>query len=300
MLRIQLLGDFTLTFEGAAVAAVSRARLQSLLVYLVLHRNASQPRRQLAFLLWPDSSEAHALTNLRKAVYRLRRALPDADAFLLADARTVQWKPDAPFTDDVTEFLAAIAADKLQEAVARYGGDLLPGCYDDWIVSEREHLRQTLIGALEKLVLRFEAARNYSDAIGYAQRLLQNDSLREESYRHLMRLHAANDDRAAAMHVYHACVTTLRRELSVEPSPLTCEMYKRLLHLDARPRPPVQLQASVSPLVGRDHEWSLLQQAWREASSRPRLVLITGETGIGKTRLAEELIDGQSGKAIPR
>jgi hypothetical protein len=114
-----------------------------------------------------------------------------------------------------------------------------------------------------------------------------------------MRLHAANDDRAAAMHVYHACVTTLRRELNVEPSPLTCEMYKRLLHLDARPRPPVQLQASVSPLVGRDHEWSLLQQAWREASSRPRLVLITGETGIGKTRLAEELIEWAIGKAIP-
>ncbi len=291
MLRIQLLGDFTLTFEGVAVAAVNLARLQSLLVYLVLHRNAPQPRRQLAFLLWPDSSEAHALANLRKAVYRLRRALPDADIFLLADARTVQWKPDAPFTDDVTEFLAAIAADRLQEAVARYGGDLLPGCYDDWVVSERERLRQTLIGALEKLVLRFEAARNYSDAIGYAQRLLQNDSLREESYRHLMRLHAANDDRAAAMHVYHACVTTLRRELSVEPNPLTCEMYQRLLHLDARPRPPVQLQASVSPLVGRDHEWSLLQQAWRGASSRPRLVLITGETGIGKTRLAEELIE---------
>ncbi len=291
MLRIQLLGDFTLAFEDAAVTAVNMARLQSLLAYLVLHRNAPQPRRQLAFLLWPDSSEAHALTNLRKAVYRLRRALPHADAFLLVNARMVQWNPDAPFTDDVTKFLAAIAADRLQEAVALYGGDLLPGCYDDWVISEREHLHHMLIGALEKLALRFEAARNYSDAIGCAQRLVQNDSLREESYRHLMRLHAANDERAAAMHVYHACVTTLRRELNVEPSPLTCEMYERLLYLDARAKPHVQLQASVSPLVGRDHEWSLLQQVWREATSRPRLVLITGETGIGKTRLAEELVE---------
>jgi len=72
MLRIQLLGDFTLTFAGVPVTAVNTARLKSLLVYLVLHRDAPQPRHHLAFLFWPDTSEAQALTNLRNLLHKLR------------------------------------------------------------------------------------------------------------------------------------------------------------------------------------------------------------------------------------
>ncbi|MFQ5593396.1 MAG: BTAD domain-containing putative transcriptional regulator, partial [Anaerolineae bacterium] len=308
-LHIQLLGNFRLVNGDTPVTNINTARLQSLLAYLVLHRDAPQSRRHLAFLFWPDSTEAQARTNLRNQLYHLRRALPDADRFLHVDVKTLQWGPDAAFTLDVAEFERAVAqANKaelaghqtavraaLEEAVELYRGDLLPGCYDNWILPLRERLSQAFVRALERLIELLEAQRDYPTAIRYAQRLLRHDPLHEATYRRLMRLHALSGDRAGALRAYHTCVTTLQRDLEVEPSPATREMYERLLNvespMEAGTRPPVALIAS-PPLVGRHREWQQLQKAWRRAvRGHAQLVLVAGEAGIGKSRLAEDLID---------
>jgi DNA-binding SARP family transcriptional activator len=304
-LHVRLLGDFRLDYGDEPVTSVNTPRLQSLLAYLVLHLDAPQPRYHLAFILWPDSTEAQALTNLRNLLYHLRRALPEADRFLHADTQTLQWQADAPFTLDVADFESTVAQAEqagdqaavqkaLEEAVALYRGDLLPSCYDDWILSERERLSQTLIRVLDRLILLLEDQRDYRAAIGYAQRLLRHDPLREATYRRLMRLHALSGDRAGALRAYHTCATVLQRELALEPSPATREAYEHLLHADALPAPPSAVPAgvvAVSPLVGRHQEWARLREAWQTASAgRPRFALVAGETGIGKTRLAEELV----------
>ena len=313
-LHIHLLGDFRLAHGDEAVTKVNTPRLQSLLAYLVLHRDAPQSRRHMAFLLWLDSTETQALTNLRNLLHLLRRALPDADRFLQVDAHTLQWRPDGPFALDVTEFESALARagraeqagdnaalrTALEEAVDLYRGDLLPSCYDDWIRPERERLQQAFIKALEQLIHLLEEQRDYRTAIGHAQRLLRHDALHEAAYRRLMRLHALTGDRASALRAYHTCATVLQRELGMEPSPATREAYERLLQADGLPAPaptrPAELVA-VSPLVGRDQEWTQLRRAWRaaavgrtEAAGGPHFVLVTGESGIGKTRLAEELM----------
>ncbi|MFQ6102464.1 MAG: ABC transporter substrate-binding protein [Anaerolineae bacterium] len=311
-LHIHLLGDLRLVYGDAPVTTVNSPRLQSLLAYLVLHRDAPQPRYHLAFLLWPDSTEAQARTNLRNLLHLLRRALPDADRFLRADARTLQWRSGATFALDVARFESAVVrADQaeaagaqtavrvaLEQAVALYRGDLLPSCYDDWILPERERLRQTFVDALERLILLLEGQRDYRTAIGYAQRLLRHDPLHEATYRRLMRLHALSGDRAGALRAYHTCATVLQRELDAEPSPATREAHERLLKVDAPPAPPPLI--AVSPLVGRDQEWAGLQAAWRRAATgHPGFVLLTGEAGIGKTRLAEELIEWADRQGIP-
>lgn len=84
-LRLSLLGDFLLISGETPVTTLTVPRVQSLLVYLVLHRSAPQDRSHLAFLLWPDSEEAQAHTNLRQLLYHLRQALPHADHLLYAD-----------------------------------------------------------------------------------------------------------------------------------------------------------------------------------------------------------------------
>ena len=108
-LHIDLLGHFRLLYDETPVTALKTARLQSLLAYLVLQRDAPQPRSKLAFLFWPDSTESQAHTNLRNLLHHLRRALPMADLFLKAHAGTLGWRPDAPFTLDVADFENALA-----------------------------------------------------------------------------------------------------------------------------------------------------------------------------------------------
>ena len=290
-LRIRLLGEFSLNYDDTPLTTISTPRLQSLLTYLILHRDAPQARSHLAFCLWPDLPEARARANLRRQLHQLQHALPHADQFLAVDVNTIHWQTDGSFSLDVAEFEDAAShthsRTDLQRAVELYGGDLVPGCYDDWIVSERERLKQILIEVLERLLQLATDERDYRAAIGYAQRLLQIDPVREEVHRRLINLHTLNDDRAAALRAYHTCVSMLQRELGVEPGPATREAYERLLNLEA----PVGVSLGATfPLVGRDREWAQLQSAWRTASAgHPQMAILIGEGGIGKTRLADEL-----------
>jgi predicted ATPase/DNA-binding SARP family transcriptional activator len=303
-LHIQLLGEFHLTYGDAPVSKVNAPRLQALLAYLVLHREAPQPRHHLAYCLWPDTTEAQARTNLRQLLHALKQALPEADQFVHADAQTLQWGSDAPFRLDLAEFEQALkAADEaeqqpdphalrvaLEQAIALYHGDLLPSCYDDWIVPERERLRQAFSGALERLLLLLERASQPREAIAYAERLLRHDPLREESYRALMRLHAACGDRAGVRRVYQTCATVLERELGVEPSAATREAYELLLKVDVQVQPVLpqpantNLPVPLTSFVGREREIVELNRLL----ATTRLLTLTGPGGCGKTRLALE------------
>ena len=306
MLSVSLLGDFSITYAGKPVTGLDSPRLQSLLAYLILHRDAPQSRAYLAYLFWPDTSEDQARTNLRNLLHHLRHSLPDADCFLGIKPQTLQWRPDAPSSLDVTEFEAALevaeqakltgntvrAQDALNKAIALYKGDLLPGCYEDWIIPLRERYHQVHLNALENLVRILEEQRDYPASILIAQFILQLDPLHEATYRQLIRLHALNGDRAGALRVYHTCTTILQRELDVEPSAATREAYQQLL--GAEPRPAARDPASIgfAPLVGRNREWQQMHQAWRTvvAGGQPHLVVLRGEAGIGKTRLLEDML----------
>ena len=174
-----------------------------------LHRDAPQSRAHLAFVFWPDSTEAQARGNLRTLLHRLRHALPGDATFLGVDAQTVQWHPEAPATVDLINFEDALAqaqdADEtaarqaLEQAAEVYSGDLLPSCYDDWILPHRERLRQAHLRALERLIQLLEDRRECDAAIVHAQRILRLDPLHEAATRRLMHLRALKGDRAGAL-----------------------------------------------------------------------------------------------------
>ncbi|MGH2494670.1 MAG: AfsR/SARP family transcriptional regulator [Ktedonobacteraceae bacterium] len=142
-------------------------------------------------------------------MHKLRHALPDADAFLRIARQDLQWQAErlvVSWTLDVQEFERALSrADEaertkdlkagreaLTQAVEVYQGDLLPACYDEWIIPERDRLRQAFLQALDRLIGLLEGERNYALAIGMALRLLRLDPLHEATYRQLMRLYAAS------------------------------------------------------------------------------------------------------------
>jgi DNA-binding SARP family transcriptional activator len=303
-LRIRLLGEFDLRHGEAALPPLESARAESLLAYLLVHRDAPQARARLAFLLWPDSTESQARTNLRHVLHNLRRALPDPDRFLDVTSRTLRWREDSPFWLDVDAFEEAVGRAEeealdggvasVQEAVETYRGDLLERSYDELLLTERERLRRRYLLALEHLVALLEERGNHAEAIPYAERLLRHDPLHEETYRVLMRLHDARGDRTRALRVYHACAAALERELGVEPSAATQRVYEALLPRDEGPTPQEEPSGRVGPLggpplIGRSSQRALLISLWAAVESGgAQFVLVTGEPGIGKTRLVEE------------
>ncbi len=195
-LHIRLLGDFSLIYDDRQVTSLNTTRLQSLLAFLVLHRDVPQQRQHLAFLFWPDATEAQARNNLRQLLHQLRQALPAVEQFLSADTHMLHWHPVTPCHLDVAEFeqtlaLADAATQRndqhplqaaLEQADSLYRGELLPGCYDEWILPERDRLRQRHLQVLEQLLRLFEAQGDTVTAIRYAQRLIGLDPLSEDLY----------------------------------------------------------------------------------------------------------------------
>src|SRR5262249_11571356 len=113
----------------------------------------------------------------------------------------------------------------------------------------------------------------------------------EESCRSLMRVLALSRDRAGALRLYRDHATALRRELCVEPGPELRQVHEALLREEEPPSPPPEHLDAGPPPIGRHREWQLLLEAWRGAGAgKPSFALITGVPGIGKSRLAEELV----------
>lgn len=230
-LQAWMLGQFRVE-AGATSLTDLRPRCQALLAFLLLHRRLSESRRYLAFLLWPDSTEAQALTNLRHVLHDLQAELPAGCAPIVVTHHTLLLAPRVLYFD-VAEFeaLTRVGAtpDDLSRAVALYQGDLFPDCYDAWIESDRARLRCIRFGAVERLALSWERDGNLTAALELAHRLLNDDPLREATYRLVMRLHASNQDRGAALETYEACRRILHRELDVPPCPATSALYRKIL-----------------------------------------------------------------------
>jgi len=299
-LRLELLGGFRVLTDSRFAGRAPSVRQQELVAFLILHaRRAPLPRQRIAGSLWPESSDAQALTNLRRELHHLRDASPALEVLIDVGSRTLAWRDDAGVSVDIIAFEQTaergLAGDRaaLQEAARLYQGDLLPDITVEWIEADRERLRQRAKSVLSRLVGVLEKERAYGEAIEHAQQLSRLDPLDEQAWCTLMRCHARRGDRATALHLYQQCTALLKRELGTQPSAATRATYREILNLEAEASPiPAPPRTSVYPLVGRHAEFRTLLNAWYSAAAgHPTLALIRGEAGIGKTRLAEELID---------
>jgi len=303
-IRICLLGGFGIASASRAIPASLGKRQQTLVAYLLLHRRTPHDRKHLAFLLWPDSAERQALTNLRQLIHDVRAVLPDPDQFIEAGRQQVRWRSEAPCTVDVDEFETGIAVSfngpagqeaefiaALSSAVERYTGDLLPDCYDEWIEPERHRLRRALAGALGRLVQALEARREYGTALRHARRLLDLDPLNEGHLMAVMRMAAADGQRAVALEAYQQAEERFRLELGVAPSEGLKEFRDRLRHAGPEVEATADGGRPALAFFNRAREWGALTQAWQAGRrTPPRCVMVSGVAGIGKSRLAEEFV----------
>jgi predicted ATPase/DNA-binding SARP family transcriptional activator len=299
--EIRLFGQPRFTVSGQPHRFSAPPRALPLLAYLLLHRGAHLTRENVAFALWSDDSEDEARAKLRRHLHHLKEALPHAGVpWFVAEGETVSWPTPSGAWFDVEMFERHIAAGELDKAVALYAGDLLPSVYDDWIIAERERLRAQFLTALERLLLQARSRREFAAAADYARRISESDPWREDILRQLMSIRYESGDRTGSLHEFKAFADRLQRELGAEPMVETIALRDIVLRGGALPEHPdmvvvSQLQdapnrAPLLPFVGRARELERLHDAWaRAASGHGSLVLIGGEAGIGKSRLAAEL-----------
>ena len=312
MLYVSLLGEQVITDDGTAVQARS-SRTAALVAYLVAHAGSPQARQVIAGTFWPDSTDAQALTNLRRELHHLRQVLGDEPS-LVVTSRDLCWRDTSTCHVDVRTFaiereaaLAAAAAGDSEGIVAhataavdQYQGDLLPGVYDDWLLEARSALQRECADLCDLLSATRARTGDLTGAVDAARRRIQLQPLEEVGYRTLMLLQADLGDRAGAVSTYHHCASVLERELGVLPDPAIQQAFQRLM---ARGDPAGISPQAVQPapgrsgraggqLIGRAREYSVLQDLWRAAAGgQPGLALIGGGAGVGKTRLAAELTE---------
>jgi ABC-type oligopeptide transport system substrate-binding subunit len=262
-------------------------------------------------MFWGDRPERKARRSLTTALWHIRRCLPD-EALILSDSRTVQFDPQSDPWLDVEEFEAQACgydAVGLESALALYLSDFLDGFYDDWIISERYRLEALFLEVLRRLMVDRETGGEHQAALATAQRLLGRDPLREDAHRLAMRAYCRLGQRNAALEQYHRCREIVLEELDAEPMVETTELYQAILEgrFQVGPVPeslPGEMPATAtlgrSPLdviapvglVGREQELAFLANCWNEArAGHGGLVLISGEAGVGKTRLVEAFAD---------
>ncbi|WP_158289611.1 ATP-binding protein [Paenibacillus flagellatus] len=297
--HFQLFGRLNIVLDGVErTNDVSGGKSRLLLAYMVLAYGSPQSRKRIAFDFWPDSTDKQALSNLRKLLHDLRESVPQIDRYIRVTPGYLEWNREAAFHSDVREFERAAQGQtlyELREAEALYRGELLPGFYEEWLEERREWLARTYRSVLEKLVALLESRREYASAIDYANKLLERDKWREESYRTLMRLHALNRDKAGVAQTYGRLRDVWETELGIGPAEESARLFATLMENGggddaAGPDP--------APFVGRNGEWGGLLDAWKQGANGGHVVLLKGESGIGKTRLALEFkawVESQGG-----
>jgi DNA-binding SARP family transcriptional activator len=232
MLEINLLGRFSVALDGRMIE-ISSQPARTLLVYLVLQSGRPQSREVLAERLWPDAMPANALSNLRHALWRLRRALePETPGlYLIGDGPAIAFNAAAPYRLDVDCLDAdrsAWSAADLLAAAAAYQGELLPGYNAPWIVLERERLAAIFDRRMEDLLSHLVADRRWDEVMKWADHWIAQGEVPEPAYRALMQAHAANDDPASVKLTYRRCREVLAAELGVEPSLQTRRLIEEL------------------------------------------------------------------------
>ena len=305
-LDIRLFGHADVTSGGASLKFSKRATTLAMLGYLVLKRGKAVSRDALAYVLFPESEETAALSELRRYLYLAAKVLPErnGEQWLIVDSETVRWNDAADAFVDVVAFEGLAAnPETYADAIDLYGGDLLEDVYDDWILAERERLRSRYLTILGESIERHRARRDFAAAIAYAKRLLATDPWREDALRSLVAMRYESGDTAGALAEYESFAKRLRDDLAIAPMPETVAVRQSILRSEAvpgsfgRPLEPGDAStasnaraATILPFVGRQPELATLNAAWaRAARGAATFVTIGGEAGVGKTRLTAEL-----------
>jgi predicted ATPase/DNA-binding SARP family transcriptional activator len=282
MLEVRLFGKFEIKYDGQSVMLSSRIA-QSLFAYLILTAGTSHRREKLAGMFWPDASEAKARAYLRHELWRIRKALSSRARieYLITDDIHISFNTVAEYRLDVeslTRLNDISSIDELIKALSHCQGELLPGFYDGWIMQEREHLQVLYEQKTGQLLELLSSEKRWQETVDWAERWIAHSHGPEAAYRFMMIAYDAMGDRAKVTSTYQRCVQALR-ELELEPSEQTRSVaFKRT--------PRLNMPIPLTSFIGRENELKEISGLLEKS----RLVTLTGSGGVGKTRLAIQVV----------
>ncbi|MEZ5159079.1 MAG: BTAD domain-containing putative transcriptional regulator [Candidatus Nanopelagicales bacterium] len=234
---LRVLGGFTLTVLGVSVELAPIA--QRLMALLAL-RGRTQ-RSRAAGTLWPETDEVKAMACLRTCMWRVNRL---TNGLIISAGSSVQLSPNVEvdvyqYIDDATSSMRSTTrtpATDLREI--GYGGELLPGWDEQWLVTDRERLRQLRLHLLEEEAKRQAREGHFGLALEAAFAALSVDPLRETAHRRIIEIHLAEGNVAEARRAYQTCRHVMIDEVGVVPSDATARLMRSvLLSGGAPPRP---------------------------------------------------------------
>ncbi len=333
ILQVHLLGAPATKWEGRRLS-ISRRQVRALLYRLAASPDTI-PREYLAFLFWPDVPELTARRKLSGLLAHLKRDLPDPNILVAQDDHIGldsrrSWSDLVDFERLCTSQPSAAPQEALRQAVDLYRGSFLDGFslpdgpeYESWITVERESCDRAYLEALTVLIDYGSAGGDYDSALAYAQKYLETDDLAEDIHRRVIELYVAAGDRSGALRQYSRCVTILENELGVEPLPETHAAYQAALASrgplgetapapqprlapwpDAEHKPIVELTWTTHPgldleLVGRGESLQQMKDTFAlTREGQGGVLLISGEPGVGKSRLMQEFASSLGEEAL--
>ena len=294
-LSLALLGPFRARLGDGRTLHIRRRKARALLAYLAMRPDEPQPREKLMTLLWTESDPESARHSLRQTLTVLRQDLAPlgwADDVLAGEALCLDPRLLRVDVADFERFAHGPDVHRLEQAAAAYRGDFLEGlvtgedAFESWLAGERDRLQAEALSVLDRLVAIHAAAGATAEVARAAMRLLALDPLREDVHRQLMRLHAREGRRNAALRQYRACADALGRDLGVAPEDETTDLYHTLL---ARPVSSAAMAADEARRYCLAADGAVLRSDFHEAvRCLDRALASIAETPAGRARLAWE------------
>jgi DNA-binding SARP family transcriptional activator len=245
--QIHMFGKFEIISNDLPVNCFHCQKALEVFCFLLLNRQRPHHREQLAEVFWGEHSTTDSKKYLRKALWQIQSELeqhldPANSGLIQVEQNWIQFTGENIVWIDALVFehsfqeIGGRQGEELdeqgfkiaQEAEELYRGDLLEGWYQDWCIFERERLKDVYIALVDRLMAYCEIRSDFENGIYYGRKLLALDRARESTYQRLIRLHLNNGDRISALRKFEACREALQKELDLEPSKATLDLYQQI------------------------------------------------------------------------